>query len=217
MTRSIVIKLYSRETEVDSLTTTIKDYCNTILSDSSYTDSHDFIKSLVTLGRYNQEYFNVDTGNLVDSILSTPIDLFTIDIHEDYIQTLKYKVNSGSINGLNTPTRNYSHGEHMIEYTYFVLESGLSIDDLTFTRDGNSITPEPNNNRYQLVSQIDYANLGNEFRTVVTKGNERFITISSPLAYLLNMVNNTSKTAAFRALCRSEIYYYFELNNYYFN
>ena len=218
MTRSIVIKLYSGETEVDSLTTTIKDYCNTILSNSEYSDSHELMKAVVTFGRHNQEYFNVDKTNLADSILSTPIDLSTLNLNLDYYKQYKYKVRLDEISGLSfTSSVDFAAVPKIA--IYYELENGLNIGDFTFTHEGKTLTATEGSDAYgtyYLVTiPFNYSNIINEERIIVTKDNQIETDIMAPVGYALAMIQKRGFTGM-GAVNASMIYYYQEANNYYY-
>ena len=214
MNRSIVIKLYSGETEVDSLTTTIKDYCNTILSNSAYSDSHEFIKALVTFGSQVQQAFNTDTSTLVDSILSEPIDLDSVPLDESYISSLPYVADSGTRTGYGIGW-SFEFLSYQNERIRFNLKNGTTIDEIATTYDGNPVTPRLIGSTYTIIVPHNYLEMERINKIVFTKGNEVLVVHNSQLAVLWSALT-TPGYESIVPLCKSTIYYYQEGNNYYY-
>ncbi len=216
MSKSIIIKLYSGNTEVDTLTTSIKDYCNTILSNSEYSDSHDFIKAVVTFGSQAQQIFNIDTSNLADSMLSTPVDLSTLNIDLNYYRQFQFKTRLNAIDGLSFTATVTTDAIPKMSI-YYELANSLNINDFIFTYEGKTLTATEGSDAYgtyYLVTiPIDYTNIIDEPKVAVTKGNQTETDIMSPAGYALAIIDRGYPESD---MCASMIYYYQEANNYYY-
>ena len=213
---SISMKLYSGDTEVDTLTTSVKEYCNSILGNSSYEDSHELMKAIVTYGRHAQEYFNVNTSDLADSILSTPIDLATIDLHGDYINTLPYLVTSGVRTDFSINPITFSMDSVFGVKMYIVLKNNATIDNFSFTFQGKPINYIQSGSQYVLDMSYGYLNASNKYTYTFKNGNDVFVLEEAPLARMFKNYENPGYTSG-KNLIAAFIYYYFTANSYYFN
>ena len=216
---SIAIKLYSGDTEVDTLTTSVKEYCNSILGNSSYADSHELMKAVVTFGRAAQVYFNTNTSNLADSILSTPVDLASLNINLDYYKQFQYKTRKNAIDGLSLTT---SVGFEKIPmfYIYYELEEGLDIEDFAFEYAGKALAANEGSDAYGTyylsTLTFTYADITNELKVTITKNGQTETEAFAPVGYAVSMIEKRGYTGM-GALSAAMIYYYQEANSYYYN
>lgn len=173
-TQEVVDKTYDPQT--------IQAYAQYILDHpSTYQKENKVIKAMLNYGTRAQLYFNYNTDRLANSILSVE-DREVNVANSQFNQYRAYK--AGSLTGLDyIGTSVVLESDTGISH-YFTLAADASLDDYTFTMNGEVVKPVVTKNTVRVdVKNIYAKNLGKDFVLTINHGDETMEIHYSPLAY----------------------------------
>ena len=192
---------------VESVTVSVKNYVDYINANSAeYADSIDLINAMYNYGEYSRKYC------LGADITPNPdLAQTELTLSSDYTPTTV-----GSAQGIRIYFSSLLLESNTTIRHYFKLDDGASIDDYTFTLDGQSLVPTLKNGYYYVdITNIVAHKLG-EMRTVeVSCGDETLKVIYSPLSYAKLVTDNAeNRKDNLLTLVKALYNYYIESNEY---
>ena len=173
---------------------TVRDYAEYIINNTaSYsTDDVAFAKALLNYGACSQTYFEVETGNLANKNLDEADQTVTTLIASD-LETYKVSATSnelGTFAGYSLTLKS----ETTLK-AYFKPAEGVDVSNLTFTANGQTVTPTKSGDYYVLsLENIKAWDLDTSYAFKVSNGSVELEFSCSALSYGYSVLNKGNST-----------------------
>ncbi|MBQ3544631.1 MAG: hypothetical protein IJA34_06565 [Lachnospiraceae bacterium] len=173
---------------------TVRDYAEYIINNTaSYsTDGVAFAKALLNYGACSQTYFEVETGNLANKNLDAADQTVTTLIASD-LETYKVSATSnelGTFAGYSLTLKS----ETTLK-AYFKPAEGVDVSNLTFTANGQTVTPTKSGDYYVLsLENIKAWDLDTSYAFKVSNGSVELEFSCSALSYGYSVLNKGNST-----------------------
>ncbi len=188
----IVVMLMNGGKVVSTNTYTVRQYCDTILADSTHSRYHALVKEMLNYGAMAQVYFDYDTENLANAgITGTAATAVPGSVQE-----LKL---TDSISGLDFYGASLVYRDRIAVRYYFTGD----ITGLIFTANGNIYTPVAKDGMYYVeIADILPQDLEQQITLTVvnTQGSTLSVTYG-PMNYIVRM--NEKGSAELKALIKA--------------
>ena len=99
---------------------------------------------------------------------------------------------------------------------YIVLKNNATIDNFSFTFQGEPINYTQSGSQYVLDMTYGYLNASNKYTYTFKNGNEVFVLTEAPLAHILDNYDKPGYASG-KNIIGAFIYYYFAATDYYYN
>ena len=172
--------------EIGSNTTyTVRQYCDTILANESYSQYHPLVKEMLNYGAMAQIYFDYDTEYLAN-------DGITGVAATDVPKTAEKVTVSDQISNVNFYGASLVYRDRIAVRYYFTGD----VADCTFTANGNTYTPVAKDGmHYVEIADILPQDLDRQITLTVTGADGNVLTVSySPMNYIVRMNEKGSDT-----------------------
>ena len=166
-------------------TYTAREYCDTILADSTYSRYHPLVKEMLNYGAMAQIYFDYDTEYLAN-------DGITGGAAKDVPGATEDLTVSDQISNLNFYGASLVYRDRIAVRYYFAGD----VSGCTFTANGNTYTPVAKDGmHYVEIADILPQNLDQQITLTVTDANGNTLTAAySPMNYIVRMNEKGSDT-----------------------
>ena len=166
-------------------TYTAREYCDTILADSTYSRYHPVVKEMLNYGAMAQIYFDYDTEYLAN-------DGITGGAAKDVPGATEDLTVSDQISNLNFYGASLVYRDRIAVRYYFAGD----VSGCTFTANGNTYTPVAKDGmHYVEIADILPQNLDQQITLTVTDANGNTLTAAySPMNYIVRMNEKGSDT-----------------------
>ena len=166
-------------------TYTAREYCDTILADSTYSRYHPLVKEMLNYGAMAQIYFDYDTEYLAN-------DGITGGAAKDVPGATEDLTVSDQIRNLNFYGASLVYRDRIAVRYYFAGD----VSGCTFTANGNTYTPVAEDGmHYVEIADILPQNLDQQITLTVTDANGNTLTAAySPMNYIVRMNEKGSDT-----------------------
>lgn len=191
MTDDVIAQvLLSDGTKGEVYTCSVKQYADILLADENTPDSAEkLVKAMLNYGGYAQIYFGHNTSEPANDDLTESersLDAVTESFVADYEYMLSDKDSGIDYKGSKLTLESTTAIKH-----YFMLTDDKTIDDYTFTVNGETVMPTKSGDMYYVtVSNISAQNLGTDY--AVKAGGLRLT--YSPMSYTYSALTQTDKT-----------------------
>ena len=180
----------------------VKEYAQVIIenkdSNKEYANAIPLVKAMLNYGAYAQQYFDYNESNLANNITDANGNVLISDTEKDLssitVDTFtSSKVSAMTIDGIGT----FAGATLALESEttlniYFTLADSVSIEDLTFSVDGNTISPKLSGEYYVIpITNIKANDIDKVFAISVTKGEETETFRCSVYAYCYSVLSDT--------------------------
>ena len=164
---------------------TVRQYCDTILADSSYSQYHALVKEMLNYGAMAQVYFGYDTENLAN-------DGITGAAAADVPETAEEMTVNDKISGLSFYGASLVYRDRIAVRYYFTGDVTRCI----FTANGNTYTSVAKDGMYYIeITDILPQNLDQQITLTVTDVNGNTLTVTyGPMNYIVRMNEKGSDT-----------------------
>ncbi len=178
MTQPITVKILEGGETKFTETYTVRQYCDTILADESYSQYHTLVKEMLNYGGAAQIYFDYDAENLAN-------DGITGVAAQNVPETAEELVASDSISGLNFYGASLVYRDRVAVRFYFTGD----ITGCTFTANGNTYTPVAKDGMYYVeIPDVLPQDIDQQITLTVTDASGNTLTVTySPMNYIVRM------------------------------
>ena len=197
----IVVQLLDNNTIIKEATHTVREYCNTILADSSYSQYHALVKEMLNYGAMAQVYFDYDAENLAN-------DGITGVANAEVPQTAEEMIVSDKISGLSFYGASLVYRDRIAVRYYFTGD----VTGCTFTANGNTYTPVAKDGMYYIeIADILPQDLDQQITLTVTDADGNALAVTyGPMNYIVRM--NEKGNDALKALVKALYNYHLAAN-----
>lgn len=156
----------------------VRQYCDTILADASYSQYHALVKEMLNYGAMAQIYFGYDTENLAN-------DGITDVANENVPETVEEVAVSDSIDNLNFYGASLVYRDRIAVRFYFTGD----VTGLGFTANSKTYTPVAKDGMYYIeIADILPQNLEQQILLTATDAQGNILKVSyGPMNYIVRM------------------------------
>jgi len=175
----LIIVMVINGREIGSTATyTVRQYCDTILSDEKHSAYHALVKEMLNYGAMAQVYFNYDTENLAN-------DGITGVAATEVPETAEEITVGDRISGLNFYGASLVYRDRIAVRYYFTGD----VTGCTFTANGSTYTPVAKDGMFYIeIADILPQNLDQQIALTVTDTEGNTLTVSyGPMNYVVRM------------------------------
>lgn len=194
MSDEFKVQVVSGEKSSDTMTVSVRKYCEYVINNSTDTNLVNLVKSMLNYGAYTQLQFGSTSTlaniNINDNDKSLPNDS-EIDLSA-YSTNLTYQ-NTDS--GIKLDSASLLLGSETSIRCYLSLDESKNIDDFRFTVDGKTVIPKLKDGRYYIeVPNISATDLDNMYTIQVkTSSDESVLTLNyGAFSYVSSVLSSSS-------------------------
>ena len=178
MNEEISVQVINGSTSAEKYTYTVRQYCDTVLSDNRYRSYHALVKEMLNYGAMAQMYFGHDKENLANDGIA---DVAAADVPE----TADELVIADNLDALNFYGASLVYRDRIAVRYYFTGD----VAGCTFTANGNTYTPVAKDGMYYIeIADILPQNLDQQITLTVTDSNGNILSVTyGPMNYIVRM------------------------------
>lgn len=202
MNDEITIEIMVEGEVLETKTYSVRQYCDTILADESFSQYHAIVKEMLNYGAMAQVYFDYDTDNLAN-------DGITGADNEDVPETTDELSISDSVEALNFYGASLVHRDRIAIRYYFTGD----ITGCTFTANGKTYKPVAKDGMYYVeIADILPQDLDQQIILTVTDSQGKNLSVAySPMNYIVRM--NQKGSVALQNLMKALYNYHLAAKN----
>ena len=176
--RSRKVVVCDGEETVFTKTYTVRQYCDTILTDEAHSEYHALVKEMLNYGAAAQVYFDYDAENLAN-------DGITGVVSAEVPENAEEITVSDNISSLNFYGASLVYRDRIAVRYYFTGD----VTGCTFTANGNTYTPvEKDGMHYVEIADILPQDLDQQITLTVTGADGSTLTVTyGPMNYIVRM------------------------------
>jgi len=198
---------YREGTLAYELTYSIAQYVeNKLNSSDSSAELKAALKYMMNYGEYSKHYIDSEYD----------VNLYTMNSNVTIDNKYSRTVTAAEVNGISAQAANLYIDSLLSVKVKYKLESGHSINEYTFTVDGNTVTPEDAGNGIYVVKieNLMPADYDKMYEIKVTAGEKSQTVNYSALSYAKSMIENPEKGADIQNLCKALYNYHVSVKAY---
>lgn len=175
----ISIQVVNGEDEGDVFTYTIRQYCETILTDNAHSQYHALVKEMLNYGAMAQVYFGHNTDNLANNGITDDIAKANVPESAEALSI------NGTVDGISFYGASLVYRDRIAVRYYFTGD----VTDCTFTANGKTYTPVAKDGMYYVeISDILPQDLDQQITLVVADTAGDTLSVSyGPMNYIVRM------------------------------
>ncbi len=185
MNECIIVMVVNGSQIGSTATYSVRQYCDAVLADESYSRYHTLVKEMLSYGGAAQSYFGYNTEELAsDGITDAAV--------QEVPEAVTDLTLSGAIEGMTFYGASLVYRDRIAVRYYFAGD----VSNVTFTANGNTYTPVAKDDMYYVeIADILPQDLDQQITLTVTDADGNVLSVTyGPMNYIVRMNEKGSKT-----------------------